>query len=177
MKSLLRLLAGGLLLASATSRSLALFGGQEVLQDGGDQSLVVPGHNPLKFCHEKHEDYLVIDHVDLSPNPPLAGKNLTVDAVGVFQQDIEDGAYVTLSVKWNLIWLLRRRTDLCEQFKNVNLTCPIKKGESVVTKIIELPREIPPGRYTVVADVFTKDDKPITCLTAEVVFTLPPRSG
>jgi hypothetical protein len=26
------------------------------------------------------------------------------------------------------------------------------------------------GKYTVLADVYTKDDKPITCLTAQVVF-------
>lgn len=27
------------------------------------------------------------------------------------------------------------------------------------------------GKYTVLADVYTKDDKPITCLTATVVFS------
>ena len=26
------------------------------------------------------------------------------------------------------------------------------------------------GKYTVLADVYTKDDEPITCLTAQVVF-------
>ena len=28
------------------------------------------------------------------------------------------------------------------------------------------------GKYTVEADVYTKDDKPITCLTATVSFTI-----
>lgn len=27
------------------------------------------------------------------------------------------------------------------------------------------------GKYTVLADVYTQDDKPITCLTATVVFS------
>lgn len=27
------------------------------------------------------------------------------------------------------------------------------------------------GKYTVLADVYTKDDEPITCLTATVVFS------
>ena len=35
---------------------------------------------------------------------------------------------------------------------------------------MELPKEIPPGKYTVVADVYDKDEKKVTCLQATVEF-------
>lgn len=59
-------------------------------------------------------------------------------------QDIEDGAYVNLQVKYGLIRLINTQADLCEQIKNVELECPIKKGVITVTKSVDLPKEIPP---------------------------------
>jgi hypothetical protein len=35
-------------------------------------SVEVPGENPLLFCSNPLTDILVIDSVDLSPNPPQA---------------------------------------------------------------------------------------------------------
>lgn len=104
-------------------------------------------------------------------------------------ETIEKGAYMKLTVKYGLVRLVNIVTDLCDQVKNVDLECPINKGVLSITKEVELPREIPPvhetarrvtdgvdtnkcsqGRYNVFADVYTKEDKPITCLTAQVVF-------
>lgn len=100
-----------------------------------------------------------------------------------------DGAYVDLEVKYGYIRLLRTKADLCKEIKNVDLECPIEKGKISITKDVDLPKEIPPvrqlplftrwevtrltrtqGKYTVQADVYTKDDKHITCLTATVTF-------
>ncbi|PKS08828.1 hypothetical protein jhhlp_003437 [Lomentospora prolificans] len=132
----------------------------------------VPGNSPLEFCAPEHDnDILTIKSVDLSPNPPLAGEELVIKAVGYAAKDIEEGAYVLLTVKYGLIKLISTTADLCEQIKNVDLECPIKEGELSITKSVDLPAEIPPGKYTVLADVFTKDDEPITCLQASVVFS------
>lgn len=66
--------------------------------------------------------------------------------------------------------MISTTADLCEQIENVELECPIEKGLISITKSVDLPREIPPGKYTVLADVYTVDDEPITCLTATVTF-------
>lgn len=50
------------------------------------------------------------------------------------------------------------------------MECPIKKGDIKVTKDVEIPGEVPPGKYTVLADVYDKSDKHLVCLTATVVF-------
>jgi hypothetical protein len=104
---------------------------------------------------------------------------------------VEEGAYVVLQVKYGLIRLINTKADLCENIQNVDLECPIKKGKTTIKKDADLPAEIPPvsisawqrmlpkkphayifikGKYTVLADVYTKDDAHITCLTATVVF-------
>ena len=82
-----------------------------------------------------------------------------------------EGAYVQLQVKYGLITIIRQKADLCDTVKNVDLECPLHKDKEVaLTKDVSLPKEIPPGKYTVVADVYTKDEEKITCLTATVEF-------
>lgn len=132
----------------------------------------IPGESPLRLCEGDHgDDLLQITKVDLSPNPPQAGQTLVIEATGVLASKIEEGAYVDLSVKYGLIRLISTRADLCEQIKNVDLNCPIENGKLSISKSVDLPNEIPPGTYTVFADVYTVDAKKITCLTATVKFS------
>ncbi|GJC78054.1 phosphatidylglycerol/phosphatidylinositol transfer protein [Colletotrichum liriopes] len=158
------------------SAGLAPVGASVLVQR--DQSVIVnddlkvPGDSPLELCPKSHDDDIVkIDSVDLAPNPPQAGKELVIKASGTVKQPIEKGAYVLLQVKYGLIRLISTKADLCEQIENVDLECPIEKGTLSITKSVELPAEIPSGKYTVFADVYTADDVPITCLTAQVVFS------
>ncbi|KAJ1333690.1 Phosphatidylglycerol/phosphatidylinositol transfer protein [Microdochium nivale] len=142
--------------------------------DGGVSALdagPVPGDNPLVFCDGDHSlDTILIDNVDLAPNPPEAGSELLIKAKGTVLERIEQGAYVQLVVKYGLIRLISTTADFCEQLGNVDLKCPIEKGALEVTKSVEIPKEVPPGTYHVNAQVFNADDKPITCLQATVKF-------
>merc|ERR1711977_813750 len=135
-----------------------------------DDPLNVPGENPLVFCEDPAKNILTIDKVDLDPNPPEAGKKLSIAASGTLHEDVEEGAKVHLQVKFGLITLINQEADLCDQVDKVELSCPLKKGDLKLTKEVELPRQIPPGKYTVLADVYTKDGDKITCLTATVWF-------
>ncbi|KAI1434675.1 ml domain-containing protein [Xylaria sp. CBS 124048] len=133
----------------------------------------VPGASPLEFCDKDHsEDTVHIDNVDLSPNPPSAGSKLVIHASGTVDKTIEKGAYVKLVVKYGLIRLISTTADLCEQVENVDLKCPIEKGNLSITKSVDIPKEVPPGTYNVQADVYNDDDTPITCLQATVNFAM-----
>jgi len=59
-----------LLSTIVASEGLSFFGGsQHVLDD----SVAVPGESPLEFCQATHDDdILIIQHVNLTPNPPSA---------------------------------------------------------------------------------------------------------
>jgi len=152
-----------------TASGLNIFGGnQDVI---ADENLKIPGDSPLELCQGDHKDDLVqIEKVDLEPNPPVAGQPLIIKATGTVKEDIEEGAYIELQVKYGLIRLIKTRADLCEQVQNVDMECPINKGKLEITKTVDLPREIPPGKYTVFADVYTREELQITCLTATVNF-------
>ena len=76
-----------------------------------------------------------------------SGEELVIKAVGYAAKDIEEGAYVLLTVKYGLIKLISTTADLCEQIKNVDLECPIKEGELSITKSVDLPAEIPPVSF------------------------------
>ncbi|KAM5348338.1 hypothetical protein ACJ41O_008162 [Fusarium nematophilum] len=137
-----------------------------------NDDLKIPGDSPLELCPGDHAaDLIQIDSVDLLPNPPQAGQELVIKAKGTVKQKIEEGAYVLLTVKYGLIRLISTKADLCEQIGNVDLECPVEAGDLEITKTVDLPAEIPPGKYTVLADVFTVEDVQITCLTAAVTFS------
>jgi len=55
-------------IVSSSSLPFSLGGAQKTLGDGAP----VPGDNPLKFCKKDHgDDILVLEKVDLTPNPPV----------------------------------------------------------------------------------------------------------
>ena len=80
------------------------------------------------------------------------------------------GSKIHLQVKYGLITIIKQTADLCDTVKNVDLECPIEKGKTTLTKEVDLPKEIPPGKYSVVANAETKDEDKITCLQATVEF-------
>lgn len=104
------------------------------------------------------------------PSSPHSGKTLTVTAKGNLTASVKAGAYINLQVKYGLITIIKQTADLCDTVKNVDLKCPIEDGETKLTKEVDLPKQIPPGKYSVIADAYTKDDEKITCLTAMVEF-------
>jgi len=131
-----------------------------------DKPIPVDGENPLIYCADPSPNILEIQSVDLTPNPPRAGETLTIEAKGIFHERVEKGAKVLLQVKYGLIYLINQEADLCDQITNVGMECPLEKGEMTITKEVDLPAEIPPGQYDVLADVYTKDKVKITCLKA-----------
>lgn len=157
----------------ASAEALSVFNGNARNTIATEDGIKVPGDSPLELCDGEHGDDIVkIESVDLIPNPPAPGKELVIKASGIIFETIEQGAYVLLTVKYGLIQLVKTKADLCEQIGNVDLECPLDKGKMVITKSVDLPKEIPPGTYHVAADVYTANDKKITCLTASVKFNI-----
>ncbi|KAL5119208.1 Phosphatidylglycerol/phosphatidylinositol transfer protein [Pleosporales sp. CAS-2024a] len=141
----------------------------------GDQTPIkaeykVPGDNPLYFCGDPADDILEIESADIDPNPPTPGQKLSIKAKGNFKDKVEQGFKMHLQVKYGLITLINQEADGCDTIGKADLECPLDKGEMTLTKDVDLPREIPPGTYTVLADVYTEQGDKITCLTAKIAF-------
>lgn len=58
------------LVSAVASKSLSFFRSDQTVLD--DDSKTVPGKNPLTFCRTPTDYSLVIQKVDLTPNPPKA---------------------------------------------------------------------------------------------------------
>jgi len=166
MKVLIPLLATAAV-ASAASMFQQIPGVQSPIST---LSTPVPGENPLNYCGDTGDDILTIENVTLEPNPPLPGQTLHIKATGFLKERIEAGAYVHVEVKYGYIKLVNQNIDLCENADQVNLKCPVEAGKLELSKDVDLPKAIPPGKYHVIADVYNADDTPITCLTADVFF-------
>ncbi|KAB8648495.1 hypothetical protein FH972_026151 [Carpinus fangiana] len=172
---LLSLLPTVLLASTAASRathSLSAFGREQVhLNDG----FPIPGDNPLKYCEDPKDYILEVTKVDLSPNPPKAGTALSINGVGNLRSNVTKAAKVHLQVKYGMIRLINQEVDFCDHVKEVGKECPLEKGPLEIKKDVNLPNEIPPGTYTVIADVFQevegKDPETITCFEATVTFS------
>ena len=64
--------------------------------------------------------------------------------MGDLKTTVEEGAYANFEVKYGFIKLLSGTADLCEKAAEVDLQCPIEKGQVKFQKVVELPSQIPP---------------------------------
>jgi hypothetical protein len=71
-----------------------------------------------------------------------------IKATGTFHKDVEAGAKVFIQIKYGLITLIKQEADLCDQIQNVDMECPLEKGDMTLTKEVDLPNEIPPVSYS-----------------------------
>lgn len=143
----------------------------EVIQTfPGADDKPVPGDSPIIQCEASVPQLLALQKVIISPNPPARGQNLTFIATGFLKEDVTEGAYVEVEVRYGFIKLIHQTFDLCEEITKVDMECPINKGEQVIKKEVEIPDEVPPGKYSVIARAYTAEDKFITCLTANIEF-------
>jgi hypothetical protein len=152
----------------ATSRNLLFPGNpQHALSD--TQGASIPGKNPLTYCESTDGYILDIDYINITPNPPVIGELFEIEAQGTLAKNITEGAYIILEVSFGFIKLLHQTVSLCDQVGNVNLSCPVEKGEVKIVKSASIPKEAPPGQYTVRADVYNADEEKITCLLGEKI--------
>ncbi|KAF9562715.1 Phosphatidylglycerol/phosphatidylinositol transfer protein [Mortierella alpina] len=123
----------------------------------------------IEECGDE-DDLLQMHNYTLTPNPPEKGKNLTIEAYGSLSEDVVEGATIHLTVKLGLIKLLTTKLDFCEESAKINKNCPLEAGEQSLYHSVELPKEIPPGKYVVNIKVLNPDEKQVTCLIAKAQF-------
>ena len=80
----------------------------------------------------------------LDPDPPKKGQNLHIEFEGWLSEEIEEGAYIDVIVKYGVVKLLQKKFDLCEQAKEIDKECPLPSGAFAFIKDVDLPKEIPP---------------------------------
>jgi len=75
-------------------------------------------------------------------------------------------------VKYGIITLISKTFDICDNADKMDEKCPLEKGVWSVSKRVDLPNQIPPGRYTVTIEAYMGDDtgEELTGMTGAVTF-------
>ncbi|CAE6525950.1 unnamed protein product [Rhizoctonia solani] len=143
--------------------------------------LVLNGESPV-FTQSRWEwedcslpsDGVQIKSIEVTPDPPKPGQDLTVKVIATADKEIEEGAYADVTVKLGLIKLLQKRFDICEEARNANATiqCPVSKGDHEVVQTVALPREIPRAKFMVAVRAYGADEEDLACVNLKVDFML-----
>ncbi|CAA7268698.1 unnamed protein product [Cyclocybe aegerita] len=117
-------------------------------------------------------DPVQIKSIEVFPDPPKPGEDLTVRVKGTTKETIVDGAYAEVVVKLGLIKLLRKTFDLCDEARksHTSLQCPVKPGEYTVEHTVALPKEIPKAKFAVNVRGFMVTEEDMLCLNLKVDF-------
>ncbi|KZP31260.1 hypothetical protein FIBSPDRAFT_1037711 [Athelia psychrophila] len=118
-------------------------------------------------------DPIEIKSIEITPDPPKAGEDITVKVNAYVHRRIEEGAIADVTVKLGLIKLLHKQFDVCEEARNADadISCPVEVGEYSVSHTVALPKEIPPAKFKVEVRGYTVDDDDMVCLNLQVDFT------
>ncbi|EPQ28113.1 uncharacterized protein PFL1_04440 [Pseudozyma flocculosa PF-1] len=113
-----------------------------------------------------------VQSIEVSPDPPKPGQNLTVRAKGTISEEVSDGTFADVVVKLGLIKLLTRRFDVCQEARanKAELQCPLAPGEYELTHTVALPREIPPAKFNVHITGANQDESDLLCLDLSINF-------
>lgn len=164
-----------LFLTLTLANALVLFGSEVFNSYGyfGLETEDIPGGSSFKHCDISNEQKLRLNYLKFTPSSPRRGTNLTIEASGFLDDEIDKGAYVKLSIRVGYIKLFSITINLCSEFKknNFELQCPIESGNYNLTTVVEIPKQVPYGKYTVSARAYNYDDSEITCLTGEVALS------
>ncbi|KAF9364297.1 Phosphatidylglycerol/phosphatidylinositol transfer protein [Mortierella sp. NVP85] len=141
--------------------------------------------NPFQFvpqpatvveCPATEPTLLKLGPVDIDPNPPQKGHQLTIKGSGTLAEDIVEGAVIDVVVKVGVVKLLTKKFQFCEESVKVNKPCPVTAGDQTLETTVDLPKEIPIGRYTAIIKVTNpgptegEPGKLVTCLIAKAQF-------
>ncbi|PRP87928.1 tRNA guanosine-2'-O-methyltransferase 11 [Planoprotostelium fungivorum] len=110
-------------------------------------------------------DVLKIGKIIVSPNPPVAGKPITVEGAGLFRSDVTSGTiYAEVSV--DDLPLINLTLPLCSTVKKFR-PCPFLKGQQSLKLAVPIPSAVPSGEYVAKVQVFDQNNARVTCVTGK----------
>lgn len=118
------------------------------------------------------ESYLVrVDSVELQPDPPVMGRNLTFHGAGSLSGRVAQGSYVDVNVYLGFLRLYAERMDLCDVLRenHVEVQCPMEPGQYNITHVIEMPKtRVPPIPFRFRVLGISQDKQTIACINGRI---------
>jgi hypothetical protein len=86
---------------------------------------------------------LSISSLEMIPDPPKTGQNLTLIASGFLRGSIVEGATLRVSVKLGFVTLYDHTDKVCDLTRASGLNCPIGRGEQSIVAGFPIPSMAP----------------------------------
>lgn len=129
-------------------------------------------HDSWTDCGED-SDLLHLNNFAIIPDPPVRGKPLTIAFDGDLKKPLEGSELVNIQVKYGVIKIVDMTTNLCDELEKVPDVpqCPFQPGHWAFNHTEKLPADIPPGRYTLTIEAYSKKFKTgIFCISGTFRF-------
>lgn len=132
--------------------------------------------NENKFTYELCDNvhsYFAIESVELIPESPVKGKDLTVTVKGTLEKDIVQGVKLKSLFKFKNVPLLKQTFDVCKELDDADdapMKCPIDKGYKSWTYTFNIPRVMLSGNYQISANITDVDNTLLFC--SRIYFTM-----
>merc|ERR1711935_379281 len=119
-------------------------------------------------------DGLGVATVDVTPDSPIPGANLTVSFTGTPTQDVNVGDKLTITVKVFGVALGHVDFDFC---KDLGVTCPVKAGTATKWDAVYLIPKAAPGGVPLTAECTAQSAAGVqySCVDVPVVMGTPPQ--
>jgi hypothetical protein len=137
-------------------------------------SSLAPPPKPLDWSYEvceAGENSFEVTRLAISPDPPQRGQQLTVTVRGHLAKRVAEGSVLELEVRYMRIRLVKQRMDVCQELDKVENApeyCPIEAGDKDWRYSVELPQQVPPGKYNIQLNLRDQDDQQVWCSTIDL---------
>jgi hypothetical protein len=142
------------------NRAKAMRGSNQPRAGPGSKAMRVPrAPFPYSLCSGAPTD-LSISHVDVTPDPPQSGQNISIWAYGTVDEQLLDGSQLVVSVDFMGVQIFTETLPL-----SAVTSMPVGPGLIDINYAIVIPSGVPHGPYTVALTFNDQTDTEITCIS------------
>lgn len=118
-------------------------------------------------------DAVTIESIQVSPDPPVPGENVTVSGWGTLRTPVHTGSDAEVIVRLGLAPVYRETLDLCRlaEREHFQLQCPISPGTYHLQHTVQVPKNIPRARYNAHITAENHLSQELLCLDVGVDFS------
>jgi len=100
------------------------------------------------------------------------GKPIEVALEGTLEEQVGEGTWAEITVQYRHIQLLQASFDVCEELEGFpdqnELKCPIQKGPVSTRQKVDIPKDIPKGRYDIKVKGLDQKKKELICIIMSI---------
>ena len=117
----------------------------------------------------KPSDRGKINSITITPNPPVEGQTLSINANTTIDEEVTGGS-VKVSLMYGFLPIYKHTFDLCQLLEKVEKNCPVPKGILDITVNVKVPTDVPGGDYSGKAIATDQNNQEIFCINLNYKF-------